>query len=204
MAGQRRAAVCLGLQCQVPLKRPADYAAVYFDPAFHGGYAWLFPKGDTANVGIGISFSRRNDADQLLKGFRTELAGQGVIGDEVLARTAGLIPCGGLRDRLAYGRLLIAGDAAGCTHPITGAGIMSAVVSGNLAAEAIIAHFGSGDREAVARDYQQALRAELGRQLERACRRAAGRDRAWNASPAVFPTIVRRSWVAFPEYYTHE
>jgi digeranylgeranylglycerophospholipid reductase len=195
--------VCLGLQCQVVLKKPADYAEVYFDPAFHGGYAWLFPKGDTANVGIGISLSRKNDADRLLASFRAELAGRGIIGSAVLARTAGLIPCRGLRSRLADGRLLIAGDAAGCTHPVTGAGIMSAVVSGNLAAEAIIACFRSGDREAVTRDYPQALRAELGRQLEMARCRAEARDAAWSANPAVFPAIIRRSWVAFPEYYIH-
>ena len=195
--------VCLGLQCQVLLKKPLDYAEVYFDPAFHGGYAWLFPKGDTANVGIGIAFSRKNDADRLLENFRAGLSGRGVIGNEVLDRTAGLIPCGGLRDRLADGRLLIAGDAAGCTHPITGAGIMSAVVSGNLAAEAILDYFKSGDREAITRDYPQALKAELGRQLEMACRRAEARDANWSANPAVFPAIIRHNWVAFPEYYTH-
>lgn len=195
--------VCLGLQYQVPLPSPSAYAAVYFAPALYGGYGWVFPKGDTANVGIGIAYSRKSDAVRLLESFRTELAGRGVIGSQILHRTAGLIPCGGLRSRLAGGRLLLAGDAAGCAHPITGAGIMSAVVSGTLAAEAVRACFGSGDRQTLTRDYPQALAVALGRQLATARRRATARDRAWSATPDDFAALIRRSWVAFPEYYTH-
>ena len=48
----------------------------------------------------------------------------------------GSIPVGGLVKVLAAGGVYLAGDAAGCTHPLSGAGIYAAAASGSWAAEA--------------------------------------------------------------------
>ena len=58
-----------GLQVEVVLPTPPSTGSlalpstgslgrcteVYFDPTYRGGYGWLFPKGETANVGVGVN-----------------------------------------------------------------------------------------------------------------------------------------------------
>ena len=58
---------------------------------------------------------------------------------------------------MCHGRILFAGDAAGCTEALLGEGIYGAVLSGQLAAQAILAgqlssypHWLAGWREEVA------------------------------------------------------
>jgi flavin-dependent dehydrogenase len=59
---------------------------------------------------------------------------------------------------LARGRTLWAGDAAAVTDPMTGEGIGQALLTGVLAAEAVLA---GGGPDAVAHRYEQAVRREL-------------------------------------------
>jgi flavin-dependent dehydrogenase len=42
------------LQYEVVISSQADHVDVFFHPDYEGGYAWFFPKGRTANVGIGV------------------------------------------------------------------------------------------------------------------------------------------------------
>ncbi|MEW6347445.1 MAG: NAD(P)/FAD-dependent oxidoreductase [Thermodesulfobacteriota bacterium] len=122
-----------GLQAEVPLREPLDRTAVYLHRDFTHGYGWVFPKGHVANVGIGLSIHQGPKLPELLDRFLDWLFAAGIIGNGMLARWGGLIPVGGLRERVRVGNVLLAGDAAGLTHPISGAGISQAVVSGALA-----------------------------------------------------------------------
>jgi flavin-dependent dehydrogenase len=90
--------------------------------------------------------------------------------------------------------VLLAGDAAGLANPITGAGIASAVHSGTLAGEAA-ARFVAGDR-AACEAYAQELEDLFGAALAR----AAARRRELAASSRDKPAL-RRSWIAYPEYW---
>ena len=95
--------------------------------------------------------------------------------------------------------VLLAGDAAGLTHPITGAGIPAAVISGTLAGDAAAAWLG-GDTHA-ADDYADELDALFGASLARAVahRRELLAGHAAGTPPG--PAALRRAWIAYPEYW---
>ena len=118
------------------------HTEVYLSPDIYGGYGWLFPKGDTANVGLGM---KRNNAHShrihaMLGRFMEKLKKDGKIKGDPLNSTAGWIPVKPL-EKSVNGNILLVGDAAGHTHPITGAGIFTAVscgkMAGNWAAKAL-------------------------------------------------------------------
>src|SRR5204863_9551515 len=89
-----------------------------------------------------------------------------VIGDSVRNNfTPFLIPVGGPLARPGRGRVLLAGDAGGFVNAFTAEGIYYAMVSGDLAARAIIEtpRAPAGDR--LARQYRRACHAEIGQEL---------------------------------------
>ena len=171
---------------------------VWLSNAFPGGYGWLFPKGKVANLGIGVDKGYGVDLKDALDQFHTELCETGLIGDTIYSRTGGLIPVGGLRAQLAYQNILFAGDAAGLTHPITGAGIAPAVLSGSLAGEAA-AQFLAGENNALA-DYAEEIRDCFADALQRACQRRLAMQASWRRA-SLDDAAGRQGWVAFPEYF---
>ncbi|HID25844.1 MAG TPA: NAD(P)/FAD-dependent oxidoreductase [Thermoplasmata archaeon] len=102
-----------------------------------GGYVWVFPKGkDVANVGIGISasLSKPGEAKRLLDEF---IASHPELNKgEPLRFLAGAVPVArpveATRDSL-----LLVGDAARQTDPITGGGLMASIEAGKTAGEVI-------------------------------------------------------------------
>lgn len=199
--GNKPAEVCVAMQYELTLASPLDHARIYFDPAYYGGYAWVFPKGAAANVGMAVQVSAAKRLRELLGKFQQGLIAAKIVRDGGGREpTGGLIPASGLAVHLAGGHTLLAGDAAGCTHPITGAGIVAAVFSGQLAASAILANK-AGKGAAPDESYGRDLRAEYGAQLARARSRYLERERGWTTDRAEFAGLVRRSWLAFPEYY---
>lgn len=192
----------IALQYEMKLAGPSEYVDIYFDPNFVGGYAWMFPKGTTANVGIGVYADCKGNIEKMLNEFCKYLMDQRVLKDlTILGKTAGLVPAGGLAARLADDRTLIAGDAAGCTNPITGAGIMSAVMSGKQAAESVIEHFRNPSLISLPDCYTKAMIEQFGNVLKRAQQKKIYRNTRWTRDPEKFVEIIRNSWIAFPEYY---
>lgn len=191
-------------QITVSLLRPSDSTDIFLCSAYRGGYAWLFPKGDVAHIGIGVLPSERERLKLLLHRLHLQLIEERGLGREVLALTGGVIPVGGMLQPFgeAYGRtILLAGDAAGLTHPVTGAGIAAAVLSGRMAGEAAVSLL-NGQTDA-ARDYGEDLADVFGVALDRALmrRRELLSASAQDNSPGV--GAMRRSWIAFPEYWDH-
>jgi geranylgeranyl reductase family protein len=127
------------------------------------GYGWLFPgAGGQANVGIGVGLGHsrkqaplRDDLVRLvaLLGTRGDLSGDARPGPVM----GGWLRMGGTGTPPAAGNLLLAGDAAGLINPLQGEGIGPAMVSGRLAAEAVLA---GPARAGVA--YTEAIRAAFG------------------------------------------
>jgi len=203
-----RAAAALGLppletvstrQYAVPLRRAYADTDIWLCPAYPGGYAWLFPKGDTANLGVGADPRFAADLKTPLDRLHADLADAGRVGCEILARTGGAIPVGGLRPRLVVQDVAFAGDAAGLTHPITGAGIAAAVDSGERAGAAAAA-WCTGDANAW-RDYEQDIRDQYEASLARAVRRRRWLARFWSTPAARDDRLHRRGWIAFREYF---
>jgi geranylgeranyl reductase family protein len=132
--------------------RAARELFVWFEPDLLPGYAWSFPlPGGRANVGFGIQRGGKVRRVQDMAAIWRELPGRHHV-REVLGE--GATPEGPTRawpiparvDQavLTGRRTLFAGDAAMATDPLTGEGIGQALLTGVLAAEAIVERGPSG------------------------------------------------------------
>ncbi|HEY8875906.1 MAG TPA: geranylgeranyl reductase, partial [Desulfosporosinus sp.] len=121
------------------------WAQIYFSPSIPGGYAWLFPKNDLANVGVSLDLRLGGSVATALEEFQQYLIHEGVIREDMLRTTGGAIPIGGPRIRTQQNNLMLVGDAAGHTHPISGEGIFQAIVAGNIAGSLAVDSIQTGD-----------------------------------------------------------
>ena len=197
--GQVNAEFIDALQVAVALPAPRESTHVYFDPVYRGGYGWLFPKGETANVGVGVSRSMGGDPKEALAHL---LARLGIARGEIVGCTGGPVPSGGPVANIRVGEVLLVGDAAGHTHPVTGAGIFAAVVGGELAGAAAVRAVETGDLAAMD-EYKREWGAFMGGSLRHALARRRDLDRRWSEDPAILSDAVRESWIAFREYGRH-
>jgi len=197
--GQVNRELVVAAQCQVVLKRPLEATQVYFDPHYPGGYGWLFPKGQVANVGVGVGLKFQRDPREALEHLldRLQIHRRAVIG-----YTGGLIPCGGPPERTWEGNIILVGDAAGQTHPITGAGVAHACLCGQLAGRAAAKAARCGDPGLLG-EYEQEWRDFLGGVLAHALARRRDLDNRWDDDPVALTRALRENWVAFPTYGRH-
>jgi digeranylgeranylglycerophospholipid reductase len=196
--GQENRALVETRQITVPLLASHEATDIFLSASIPGGYGWLFPKGDRAHLGAGVSPERKPALKAIVAALHARLAAEGRVGREILAMTGGAIPVGGALDprgRLGCVPVLLAGDAAGLANPVTGAGIAAAVLSGSLAGEAAGLFF-EGHASALD-DYAEELDATFGPALARALHR---REELLCATPT--PAELRRGWIAYPEYWT--
>jgi digeranylgeranylglycerophospholipid reductase len=185
-------------QVKTLLAEPLDTTHVFFDQLYRGGYGWLFPKGETANLGVAVERSSGHLLDEALDHLTGWVLELGLtVGRHVLDRTGGLIPVGGPLGEARAGNVLLVGDAAGQTHPMTGAGIHAAVSCGRAAGRCAAAFAASGD-ETDLTSYVDAWRRDWRDVLRTASRRRAELMERWDTD---FAAAVRRCWVVFPEYY---
>lgn len=185
-------------QVTVPLVRPHASTDIFLSAAIPGGYGWLFPKGNVANVGAGTLPAQRGALKDIVDALVVRLAAEHRVEPRVLALTGGAIPVGGPlvpRGMLGAVGVALAGDAAGLANPVTGAGIASAVQSGTLAGEAA-ALFAQGHADAL-QGYEEELDDLFGVALMRALHR---REELLRSAPSA--QALRRGWIAYPEYWT--
>lgn len=103
---------------------------------------------------------------------------------------------------MVLGRALLAGDAAGHTHPITGGGIHQALEAGTMAGEASAAYI-AGDAWAL-EAYEPAFLCLFGTHLDRARDRRREMTASWQETcpgPEEFDRLARRGWIGFKEYF---
>ncbi len=145
----------------------AERLIVWFEPELLPGYMWSFPLPDgRANVGFGVQRDgvrrvqdmRQQWDDLLRRPHVVEALGEGFELED--RHTAWPIPAGIDRATLTTGRVCFVGDAAMATDTMTGEGIGQAVLTGRLAAEAIIAG-GALAPDAVAGHYRSTVRHHL-------------------------------------------
>jgi geranylgeranyl reductase family protein len=99
-----------------------------------GGYAWVFPKGDHVNVGVG-GWMREGPR---LRAHLAELCRAHGIPDEAVTDIRGhRLPMRRGWERLATDRALVMGDAAGLVDPLSGDGMFEAFFSAKLASEVV-------------------------------------------------------------------
>lgn len=92
-----------------------------YDEKWKGDYKWEFPHGKTTKVGFPfLKHSDREKAEGTILAKQTRMVGFGGVGNNV------------------HGNTLLVGDAACHSNPLTKGGIRPGMVSGKMAAEAII------------------------------------------------------------------
>jgi geranylgeranyl reductase family protein len=117
-----------------------------------GGYAWVFPKGDHVNVGVG---GWESEGPRLREHLERACVAYGLPATRLESVRGYRLPMRRAGDRARSGRVLLVGDAAGLVDPLSGDGMYEAFVSSRLAAEAAL----SGDLDG----YEPALDRALGR-----------------------------------------
>lgn len=127
------------------------------------GYGWRFPKGDRLDIGV-VSMRPRPGGLKIVLRRYAETLGLGDV--PVFNLRAAPIPVSPRAGGFAAGRVLLTGDAAGLADPLTAEGLSHALLSGRLAAEALLA---SGfDPGRVRQVYHRRLKAEILDELRRA------------------------------------
>jgi digeranylgeranylglycerophospholipid reductase len=166
---------------------------VYFSRRYRLGYAWLFPKGELANVGVACApAGGRAELMPLLDELTARLRDAGCLTDAPpVRRTAGWIPVWGPPQSAVAGGVLLAGDAGGFTEPVTGAGIWPAIATGRLAGECAARAALSGDRS-ILQEYDAAWRSFLGGALGRAAQARRVMESRWDDDD--FVGLVRGFW----------
>jgi geranylgeranyl reductase family protein len=143
---------------------------VLFERDLLPGYAWVFPlAGGRANVGFGVLRDGKQRAGRELAALWRDLlerplmrAALGADATPEATPRAWPIPASYDAARLASGRLLYVGDAAGVVDPMTGEGIAQALETGILAVEAIAR---GGEPTEVAERYRKEVDRAIGRDL---------------------------------------
>ena len=132
------------------------------------GYGWVFPRGETASVGLHGMLARNRRLPEALRDF---VEAQCVAGTYERLKIEGrLMPWGDFERRPGRGNLLLVGDAAGLIDPVTGEGIGPALQSALLAAQAIEKSLARGSPGAAGPLYDRLLRQELWPRLRQAAR----------------------------------
>lgn len=186
-----------GVQMTLPLAVPLTHTEIYFDPQIVAGYGWLFPKGTVANVGLGMlrATGGRSSVRKVLDRFIWRLKRDGKICGAPVAYAAGWIPAEQVRNAV-QGNIMLVGDAAGQTHPVTGAGIFAAVTCGRLAGKYAASAIAADDMTLL-KTYDHKWQDLFGDTLARGYHRREQMESGWNN----FDTIVKQCWVAYREYY---
>ncbi len=136
----------------------AQRLIIWFDADLLPGYAWSFPlPGNRANIGLALlrdGKRRIGDmkdvwTDLLQREHVVEALGPNFVLDD--RHTAWPIPARIDQAMTASGRVLFVGDAVMATDALTGEGIGQALLTGSLAAQAIVA---GGEPAAVRQRYE--------------------------------------------------
>lgn len=191
----------VGCQIEAPIANHVSNAMVFLDQDFLGGYGWLFPKGNTANVGVGMLPGYELTPAHALKEFSVMLTRIGLTKPGWLARTCGLIPGFGIRFPLFVENVLFCGDAAGLTHPITGAGIAQAIYSGDVAAEVAAKAVKSG-KSSVLQQYHDLILYRYGRVFQHAISKKKLQLESWGNDN--FTKLCDQTWISFKGYKKRE
>lgn len=167
----------------------ADYAP--------GGYIWIYPTGNnSAKVGLGLincKKSPRENLDTFITG--SQIAHR--ISGKRTEYITGALPIGGLREKLVFDNVLLAGDSAGMADPITGAGINNAILAGELAGKTIIKTL-ENDDIARLQEYETGIKKLLGRPLGRSLEKRKKIDACNNQ---LLQEHLPELWVTFKQYW---
>jgi menaquinone-9 beta-reductase len=139
----KKADYAIGIEADVPYEHlkcfndeDGIYPQIYFG-FINAGYGWVFPKPSFVTVGLGglTHPNAKSLKDHFRLFLRHLLKHEGMIPERLKGFP---IPFHNFIKKPGKGNILLVGDAAGLVEPITGEGMYFAMLSGKLAAEAIL------------------------------------------------------------------
>jgi len=200
LVGRSPLKTIVGLQYEVVILEPQSHVDIFFHKDYGGGYAWFFPKGKTANAGIAVIPEKTNLLLGLLDHFLDHLVESRKLSSiEIVAKTGGSIPCG-KPGQTVFGNTLLVGDAAGHAHPITWAGILNAVIGGEIAGRVAAEAVDRGDLQYL-ENYEMEWRETFGKSLSYGALKREFLEENWNKPGLGFEGLIRKTWIGFKEYY---
>jgi digeranylgeranylglycerophospholipid reductase len=147
---------------------PGEYSKFFLGEKYTpGGYVWIFPKGPhTANVGLGILGSKCGTVRpiSLLENFMKNYLPEG----KIIEMVVGGVPVSGPIKKTVTDGLILVGDAARQSDPLTGGGIINAMDAGKIAAQVCIKAKEKGDYSVrTLNEYEDRWRATIGKELSK-------------------------------------
>lgn len=133
-----------------------------------GGYVWIFPKGKgRANVGIGLLGSKIKEGGRPID-FLNRFVESRFPNGKIIEMNYGGVPVSGGIDKIYGAGLMLVGDAAQLSDPITGGGIKHGLWSGELAGRNAAEAVAAGDfSEKSMKKYQKAWEEKGGKIMSR-------------------------------------
>jgi flavin-dependent dehydrogenase len=121
----------LGIQYRVAREgsRVPERLEFYTDKAYSPEYSWVFPRGDIMNVGL-LATGDGHDWERLDRFMKEKQ-----VTGKVLKREA--YPIGFFGDTVQKGNVVLVGDAAGLTNPITKGGMAAVVHAADVLASCV-------------------------------------------------------------------
>ncbi|MDI6916991.1 MAG: NAD(P)/FAD-dependent oxidoreductase [Thermoplasmatales archaeon] len=163
-----------------------EYNDFYIGSVAPGGYAWVFPKNNEANVGLGVQLSKikeRGDVKKHLDRFVEKKFPNG----KIVRIVAGCVSvCAPIEKTVGNGVLLV-GDAARQIDPLTGGGIINALICGTIAGEVIGNAVKKQEFNETLMEYERRWRAELEDKLYR---NWIAKEKGTTLSDEVFNKII--------------
>lgn len=122
-----------------------EYCDFYFgNDIAPGGYIWVFPKGvKLANVGIGVAADRTKERSA--KEYLDDFIQKRFPDASHLSSIAGAVPTSKPLKKMAVDNVMLVGDAAFQSDPISGGGIISAMWGGRYAGQTAALALEKGD-----------------------------------------------------------
>lgn len=133
---------------------------LYFGSVAPGGYAWMIPKKDGANIGLGVQPQLAGKVN--LKPLMDTFAKRYPV-REVCTTGGGWVPASGPIKETVRGKVMIAGDAAGMVMASNGGGVCVAMISGDIAGGIAADHVQKGRPLS---DYEREWRLRAGATLK--------------------------------------
>ncbi len=134
-----------------------------------GGYIWIFPKGEgKANVGIGILGSKMGKFKPRPVDYLNSFLEKKFPHAKVVEMVFGGVPVSGSIEKTSTNGLILIGDAARQSDPVTGGGILNAMDVGQIAGEAAFAAISAGDvsNEKLEEVYEKRWRSTTGHAID--------------------------------------
>ena len=147
----------------------SNYCEFYFgNKIAPGAYAWIFPKGEkVANVGLGVLGSRSSGIGEPLR-LLQEFVKSHLPRGKVVEMDVGGVPVAPQLEAMTTDGVMLVGDAAHQSDPLTGGGIITGMTAGVIAGEVAADAISGGDvKRASLKDYEDRWKEPNGNKLKR-------------------------------------